>query len=440
MERKFKKFIFFILLINVLYCLYGDNYIIKGGTIINTEGNKVYTNNSIIVIEKNKIIYTGKKNHFQINKKYKIIDAAGKYIVPGLIDSFATINNQNYANAYLYCGVTSIIGVFGGRRGKMFDKGSPSPNIYKLEGVGENRISTKELITKINELYNKGYRVLLLMYKLKPEQVKTAIKIAHKLGMGVIGELGYTHYIDALNFGIDAFVHTTRYSLNFAPEKMIKSVAENPFSDNLNSDKWRYYKWLTKVNLNNTKIKRYIKIMGEKRATLIPTFGLLYLDLPNHKNPWKEKIASILNPKDINNPADMITGEHTYDKEHLKAYRELALKEFEIEKKFKKAGVRYLAGSGTDVWGSMPGIFLHYELQALKKIGLTNREVLAAATSNFSNVFGFNVGKIKKGFIADILILKKNPLINLTNLRNIDILIHNGIVIKRKELLKRGDK
>ena len=425
--------LFFIVL---SYILLGDNYIIKNGIIINTKGVNKYKKNLIIVIEGNKFKYIGREDNFIKQKKYKIIDATGKYIVSGLIDSFAAINNQNYANAYLYCGITSIIGVSGGRRGIMFEKGNPSPNIFKLEGVGEESISDDELIKRIEKLNKQGYKILLLMYKLRKEQVRMAIRKAHQLGMGTIGELGYTKYLDALNFGIDAFVHTTRYSLNFASEQMIKSVADHPFSDNLNSEKWKYYKWLTKADLNNVMIKRYISEMGKRKATLIPTFGLLYLDLPNHKNPWKEKVASIINPKDINNPADKKTGKHKYDKEHLKAYRELALKEYEIEKRFYKSGVRYLAGSGTDVWGTMPGIFLHYELQALKKIGLSNREVIATATSNFSDTFGFKVGEIKKGFIANLLILKKNPLNDLNNLKSIAILIHKGKVIDRKNLLK----
>jgi len=416
--------------------LLGDNYIVKNGIIINTKGKEKYRKDVIIVIEGDKFKYIGREENFKKQKRYKIIDASGKYIVAGLIDSFAAINNQNYANAYLYCGITSIVGVSGGRRGIMFDKGNPSPNIFKLEGVGEENISNDELIKRIEGLNNKGYKILLLMYKLKKNQVRIAINKAHRLGMGTIGELGYTKYLDALKLGIDAFVHTTRYSLNFASEQMIKSVANHPFSNDLNSEKWKYYKWLTKVDLNSFRIKKYISEMGKRKATLIPTFGLLYLDLPEHKNPWEEKVSSIINSKDINNPADKKTGKHKYDKEHLKAYRELALKEYEIEKRFYKSGVRYLAGSGTDVWGTMPGIFLHYELQALKKIGLSNREVIASATSNFSDTFGFKVGKIKKGFIADLLILKKNPLKDLKNLKSIDILLHKGKIINRRALLK----
>ncbi len=393
--------------------------------------------NGVILIKKDRIYKIGKANKVKLPESVKKIDLNGMYVLPGLIDGFAAVNNQNYCNAYLYSGVTSIIAVSGGRRGDLYLKCKPSPALFKLEGIGEEKISNEEIVNTLYRFKKKGYRVALLMYKLTPEQVKIAVKEAHSLGISTIGELGFTKYLDAISYGVDAFVHTTRYSLDLAPREMAESVAKEPFSDNLNSPKWKYYKWLTDVNLSSPKIKKKIKEFASKHPVLIPTFGLLYLDTPWHENPWNEKVSILISPETVNNPADRITGNHDYDEEHLKAYRELALKQYEIEKMYYREGARYLTGSGTDVWGSMPGIFLHYELEALEKIGLSIPEVLAAATSNFSDVFGWRIGKLKEGFKADLLILEESPLKSLKNLKKIKFLINKGKIIKRENLLRR---
>ncbi len=392
--------------------------------------------NSSIVLENGFISEIKKTEKISLKKDDKVFDLKGKYAFPGLIDGFSAINNQSYANAYLYCGVTSIIAVGGGRRGVIYESGNPSPNLFKLEGIGEDKVSNEEILERMKTLKKENYKVLLLMYKLNNSQLKYSIKEAKKLGFSTIGELGFSDYIKAISYGIDAFVHTTRYSLFLADKKMRESVAKEPFSDDLESPKWKYYRWLTELDLKNPKILKKIKNFALKNPVLIPTFGLLYLDLPSHKNPWKERVSILINPKDLNNPADKITGEHNYDEAHKVAYRKLALKQYEIEKLYYRGGARYLSGSGTDVWGSMPGIFLHHELSALKKIGLSQCEVLSASTSNFSDVFGWKIGKLKKGYKADILILNKNPLHALGNLKDIYFIVHNGKIIKREKLLR----
>lgn len=47
----------------------------------------------------------------------------------------------------------------------------------------------------------------------------------------------------------ETIVHSTRYSLDAAPANLIQAVAEQPFSDDLNSPKWQYYKFLTNLAL-----------------------------------------------------------------------------------------------------------------------------------------------------------------------------------------------
>ncbi len=413
---------------------------IKGATLLNLQdetGAYYDIPRGYLVIKENEIVDFGEfRTGMPVPGHARVIEAEGKFIIPGLIDGFAVLNNQFYANAFLCKGVTTIIGVDGGRRGWFYPEAEPSPDFYMLESVGDEVKTDSAHLKDLKNLHAEGYRMALLKYKLTPDQVSLIRKEAGKLGMGTIGELGYTSYGEGVEAGLDAFVHTTRYSLDVAPEAMRKAVAEQPFSNDLGSPKWRYYQYLYSLDTASRELQRHAATLASGRTFLMPTISLLYADLPGHRNLWNDPVAGILNPADINNPLDRESGKHSYTPEEQENYTKVGLQELKIETVYRRHGCRYLAGSATDVWGTMPGISLHTELELLHRIGLSNREVLSAATSNFSEAFGWKTGKIAKGFEADILILDKNPLENLAHLTSIKHLFNNGREIELAPLLE----
>jgi len=419
--------------------MYKDALIIKGGTIIDVSKNGTIENDlteKAIIIKSDTIFSIINSADLHENQP-NIIDATGKFITPGLTDGFAVINNQSYANAFLYMGITDVIGVESVRRGDFYHHSNPSPNVHMLREVGEEKVTDKEIIATIDKHHKNGAEILLMMYQLTPNQVELAHNYAKKLGMGTIGELGLTSYKKGMDLGVDAFVHTTRYSLDVAPDSLAKKVAAQPFSNNLGSPKWRYYQLLTQLKDGDERLVKNAKNLGKSDSYIQPTFALLYLDMPFSKNPWEEKIAQIIDIKDINRPADKITGKHNYPPKELAAYQKLGFNELMIEKTYFKHGAKYLSGSATDVWGSMPGISLHQELDVLHRIGLSNRQVLAASTSNFNDAFGLSFGKIKVGFKANILILEKNPLDDIAHLKGEKTVILNGIKLDVQSFLKK---
>ncbi|RLD24815.1 MAG: hypothetical protein DRI71_01430 [Bacteroidetes bacterium] len=412
--------------------------LIKGATLINPGTETEVIESAYLYFIDNKIIsYGDLATTDELPIAAKTIDATGKFIMPGLIDGFATLNNQAYANAYLYKGITSIIEVDGGRRGPFYENSNPSPDVFRLEGIASEPMATEKLIPTIDSLHKANIKVLLMMYALNPEQTKMVYEHAKSLGMATIGEQGITTYKQGIEIGIDAFVHTTRYSLDVAPREMAEAVANEPFSNDLNSPKWQYYKYLTTLPADDPALLEHAKILAASDSYIIPTLSLSYLDLPEAQNPWDDPVASILDIKDINRPADPQTGKHSIDPEEQAAYSNLITNETEvIEPAYYKAGAKYLAGSATDVWGTMPGISLHTELMLLHtKPGLTIPEVLAAATVNFSKAFDWQIGQLKPDFEADILILDGNPLEDLNNLNTINRMFNNGIEIDHKDLL-----
>lgn len=437
------KKLLFLILISLVGCNTKpqiNSLLIEGATLINPDLKTEIIEASYVYIEGQTIMSYGALTKKPANLiAEETINANGKYIMPGIIDGFATLNNQAYANAYLYKGITSIIEVDGYRRGPYFPNADPSPEIYRLEGVGEEPATDNELISKIDSIYNAGYRVLLMMYALTPIQTKMVYDYAKKKEMGTIGEMGMTTYKEGMDIGIDAFVHTTRYSLDVASREMANAVAHEPFSNDLNSPKWKYYTYLTQLKNGDSLLEAHAKNLAASNSFIMPTMSLSYLDLPDSKNPWLDPVASILDPKDINRPADKITGKHSIDSVEQAAYTNLITTETAvIEPAYYKAGAKYLSGSATDVWGTMPGISLQTELMLLHtKAGLSIAEVLAATTSNFNKAFGWKIGRIQPGFEADLLLLNKNPLEKLSNLTSVEKIFIDGKELVPSELLKK---
>ncbi len=195
------------------------------------------------------------------------------------------------------------------------------------------------------------------------------------------------------------------------------------------------------------------KFIAAHHAALMPTFSLYYARLPDHRNLWKEPAAALLDPAQMFAPTDRATGELTYPlpswSRHLPVVRPAldgrgpaqegrsgsdAL--WRINQTIFTAYPHYLAASGAPVFGSMPGISMHTELEMLVRLGLSPREALAAATNNYALEFGWNeLGQIAPGRRADILVVDGDPTQNIWNARHISQLIVDGNVMDRDALL-----
>jgi hypothetical protein len=438
-----------------------ETLVLAGGTIVDVSNfgkSESDIKDSIIVIHHGKITAAGPRGITKIPAHARVLDISGKYVIPGLNDAFATQNNQAHANAYLYMGVTSIVGLDepGGRRGPLFLRANPSPHVYRLESISgydetglvppaestgdlRNRgrkLSARELKDQVDALGRAGFKALLLHYALSSEQTKVIVDRAHKLGIATIGELGFTPYPEAIRAGVQAFVHVSRYSLELAPPEMRLEVAAAPFG----RPREKFYEYLTHVDLNDPVLRQYAKVLGSAKVGLIPTLSLEYLDLPDHENPWREPIAAILDPKDIHLPANPTTGNRDAKEEDSAYHFPPTLSEalFRIEREYCKAGARYLAGSGTTAFGTMPGISLHTELMLLTKIGLSPRQALAAATSNFEKILGWSkVGQVRAAYHADLVVLDGDPTRDIRNAKRIQTVILDGKVLERDRLLAR---
>jgi imidazolonepropionase-like amidohydrolase len=104
-------------------------------------------------------------------------------------------------------------------------------------------------------------------------------------------------------------------------------------------------------------------------------------------------------------------------------------------RELNKAGVTILTGTDVGTAFQVPGFSLHEELLLLAKAGLSEMEVLQAATRNPARAFNLtDQGTIETGMRADLLLLDANPLENIGNTRKIRMVVARGRVFDRNEL------
>ena len=96
--------------------------------------------------------------------------------------------------------------------------------------------------------------------------------------------------------------------------------------------------------------------------------------------------------------------------------------------------------TGTDVGNEYiyPGFSLHDELVLLVKAGLSPMEALQAATRNPAKFLGLldRLGTIEKGKLADLVLLDANPLEQISNTQRIYAVVLNGRLLPKLSLQK----
>jgi imidazolonepropionase-like amidohydrolase len=113
-------------------------------------------------------------------------------------------------------------------------------------------------------------------------------------------------------------------------------------------------------------------------------------------------------------------------------------KQLEVVGMMNRAGVRFIAGTDTANPYVFPGFSLHDELALLVQAGLTPAEALRTATINSAKYFDMekSLGTVEKGKIADLVLLDANPLVEIGNTRKITAVVVGGKLITRSELDK----
>jgi imidazolonepropionase-like amidohydrolase len=122
--------------------------------------------------------------------------------------------------------------------------------------------------------------------------------------------------------------------------------------------------------------------------------------------------------------------------EELTALKTEAARDLELVAAMRSAGVRFMAGSdGPDPY-VFPGFSLHEELEWLVKSGFSPLQSLQAATLNPALFLGKSdkYGAVEVDHAADLLLLEANPLDDIRNTRKIFGVVAGGKYYSRQEL------
>jgi hypothetical protein len=269
------------------------------------------------------------------------------------------------------------------------------------------------------------------------------------MGLVTYGEFVSTPYAVGIEAGVDALPQMGRYELGAIPVELQRPLIDD-FEGAAASTARDYSQ---RMPPSDPHLRAYARLLASHHAALMPAFSTWYLQLPSHRNPWKEPAAALLDSGHMSQPPDRATGELYYplpawshrlpgyaqrymeDGQRKKA-DQAALHLWQINETIFSAGPHYLAATGAAVKGSMPGISMHTELELLVRLGLSPREALAAATNNYSLQFGWNeLGLIAPGRRADMLLVDGDPTQNIWNARRISLLLMDGNLVDRDSLL-----
>lgn len=449
--------------------------VLAGGTVIDVSnwGHSARdVHDAIVIMEADKITAIGSRSDVQIPKDAHVIDCTGKFLIPGLVDGYAGMNSQAQAQANLYMGVTTVVARADAQRGFIDTIAHPSPHIYPIDTIGitDNwsllarqpewvyklhegahpvELTPQDTARQMADTARLGTRVLLLTSHLTAANSQWIIARAHEMGLITYGIFGATPYRVGVEAGVDALPQMDRYVLGIVPDELQRPLIDDPDGSAASTA----YDYSEHVSPADLRLRTYAQFLASHHEALMPAFSLYYVNLPDHRNLWKEPAASLLDPGRMFHPSDPATGEMTYPlpnwARRLPATGQRWLEE-DLQKKAGLTALRfwrinqtifadmphYLAASGADAMGTMPGISLHTELELLVRMGLSPREALAAATNNYALQFGWSeLGLIASGRRADILVLDADPSANVWNARRISTVILNGEVLDRNSLL-----
>jgi hypothetical protein len=126
------------------------------------------------------------------------------------------------------------------------------------------------------------------------------------------------------------------------------------------------------------------------------------------------------------------------DAKRLADLKTEAARSLDLVRAMHRAGVQFLAGTNSPEPYVFPGFSLHDELELLVKGGLTPLQALQAATFNpaLFLVKLDQYGIVQEKHVADLVLLNENPLQDIRNTRKIFAVVAGGKFYSREDLDK----
>ena len=177
----------------------------------------------------------------------------------------------------------------------------------------------------------------------------------------------------------------------------------------------------------------------KKNGTWVtPTLASIEAQIPQAKTPEEQSSDPRLQfvPWSLRKEWDPLDPKNRASEDEQKWWANQYANDTRLTAEMHKAGVPLLAGSDSLDRFVFPGFALHQELALLNQQGLTPLETLRAATWDAARFLGHEAefGVIANGARADLVLLNDNPLEKISNTTRIAAVIRGGVYLDRAEL------
>ncbi|UCC38214.1 MAG: amidohydrolase family protein [Candidatus Aminicenantes bacterium] len=384
-----------------------------------------------IIVESNKIqsIRSASRRKDAYAKEEHVLDGTGMYLLPGLINIHAHIHEGRAGKPlpfeYLYklwlaCGITSIRDVGSnyqktiGERRKSQEGLITAPRIFLyMSAWGSTAEQVRKRIQEIKKRGGDGVKI----FGMDRDVMKAALDEANKLGLRVAHHVGVeeTDAWDDANFGVTSIEHW--YGV---PDAALHGSQKFPYWYNYSneSDRFRYAGRLWR-EADPKKLAKVLKTLVGKGVTWCPTFVIYEAnrDLLRAMNqPWFEDylhpaVEEYFKPNPRHHGSyhwNWTTTDELFWRENYRIWMK-AVQEF--------ARMGGVVGVGEDAGYiyMLYGFSLIRELELHQEAGFHPIDVIQHATGNNAKILGVEekLGRIRAGYLADLILVDENPLENL---------------------------
>jgi imidazolonepropionase-like amidohydrolase len=411
---------------------HAEKIALVGGTLIDGTGHEPIPD-SVVVIERGRIVDAGPKSRVKIPGGAQKIDARGKTILPGLWDMHAHFEQVEWGPIYLAAGATTVrdcgneFEFITAVRDAVVNSRGLGPRLL-LAGIvdgtgplalGVARVDTpKEARMWTDKYHDAGFQQMKIYSSVKLEEVKDVAEEAHRLGMTVTGHVpeGLNAY-QVIEAGQDQINH-----ISYIADIMTPPLPEGASRlDRANA--------AANIDLKSPEAQKAIAFLVQHGTVVDPTVALFEFftassaKLPASIEPGVTHVAPEL---------QAILAEAGPPTAHTELQEKIVQKDIAIIGALHHAGVPIVAGTDQTV----PGYSLYREIELYAQAGFTPMEAIQAATIVPARVMGLDkeLGTVEAGKRADVIILDANPLESIHNIRKVEFVITNGVMYNCAEL------
>lgn len=443
---KYACFLFFTLFSAVVSSAQTTAFV--GVNVIPMDRERVIENQTVIV-KSGVISKIGDSRKVKVPNDALRIDAAGKYLIPGLVDMHTHLlsDGSEYPDSIapdelrvmVANGVTTVRFMIGTPELLKYREQSAkgeivAPTIYvaspHLTGreQGNNFVvqTTEEAREAVRKSKAAGYDFIKVTTFVPSLIYESAVDEAKKVGIRVVG------HADTRFVGVERAWKAGQQieHLDGYMEMLLKADApmKHSVSDLLigNPDNWKSIDYL-----DESKIADVARRTVASNPFVNPTqhFMKNSFGLPrSEESILAQPDFKFYPPKVQQQWLDYYKRARLFTVPAEKRARWVELRD-KLIKAIHDAGGKLMAGSDTPEFLWLYGFAMHHELKALRDAGIGNYAALAAGTRNAHEFFGTidKVGTIQKGKRADLILLNANPLDNIEATKN-----RAGVMLKGK--------